>query len=676
MAVASTASAEAFRYFTKDQIAVMSCDTAVEKSVYYAYIEDEPMAYCEMPQFAGAMALCLKKIKHSSGGIKYFINTCGMTMDEFEDVWLNATKYETNATADPTFNETEIYSKPVLLTEEYIQQAWNTVLGRYYNYNYSAWFSVTICAYWFVVVFAAGFCNMLYFICPGFVKLFNGTVSKAFRRYVSLPATAGNAHTEAVFWKKYVGFLVPTRLELILIAVWYLLALVFNVVLYKHNEPNLYWPTSVAAEMGRKISDRSSMMCMFLIPVAWLFAGRNNFLQWFTGWSYARFMLLHRWSARLMMILCGIHTVSISISGIGMGKFMKRNSQAYVQWGYAAYVAGCIMCFQSLMYFRKNAYEIFVAIHFVLALVFSIGGWLHTTEKQYAEFFYASSAIWCFERLLRLVRIGAYGVRTAKVQLIADETLRVLVPRPSWWKPFPGCHTFIYFLRPTCWWQSHPFTIVDSIDGENTITLYLKVKGGATHGLYKYLSKQPDNTANIKVLVEGPYGNRIPVDKYDSAVFIAGGNGIPGLYYEAMDLAAKTQQRIRFYWVIRNYSSLEWFLPELKKLSGTAIEPIVYVTRPETDNVSDEKALDSEKKDETSDLEKSSVLSDLTHVEFRHGRPSVTQIIKEEAEEGNGSVAFVTCAHSNMTDEARQAVVDTLDDSKHRLELFEQLQVW
>lgn len=74
------------------------------------------------------------------------------------------------------------------------------------------------------------------------------------------------------------------------------------------------------------------------------------------------------------------------------------------------------------------------------------------------------------------MQIVLFGIKTAKVQLIANETLRVSVSRPSWWKPFPGCHAFIYFMRPSCFWQSHPFTIVDSALEANTITFTSKLK--------------------------------------------------------------------------------------------------------------------------------------------------------------------------------------------------------
>lgn len=195
----------------------------------------------------------------------------------------------------------------------------------------------------------------------------------------------------------------------------------------------------------------------------------------------------------------------------------------------------------------------------------------------------ATVSVWVFDHVVRLARLASFGLRTAQVQLIANETVKVTVSRPAWWIPFPGCHAFIHFMRPTCFWQSHPFTIVDSVVETRTITFYLKVKGGMTHGLYQYLAKQPSQTASIKVSVEGPYGNPVAINRFESSVFIAGGNGIPGLYYEATSIAKRfgEARSIKFYWVIRHYRTLEWFYQELQKLKDLpSITPIVYVTQP------------------------------------------------------------------------------------------------
>jgi predicted ferric reductase len=284
--------------------------------------------------------------------------------------------------------------------------------------------------------------------------------------------------------------------------------------------------------------------------------------------------------------------------------------------------------------------------------------------------------------------------------LIANETLKVTVARPRYWKPFPGCHAFIHFIRPTCFWQSHPFTIVDQVEDDktHTITFYLKVKGGVTHGLYKYLSRQPENKATIKVTIEGPYGNRLPLDRYDTAVFLSGGNGIPGLYYQARDIVKNNSNktRVKFYWVIRHYRSIEWFYEELLKFENSNVEPVVYVTQPDVGlttpiapQISSSSEFDEQEeklnesnntKAELHETESEAYIANLkkklSFVDFREGRPNMNQVVAEEIAESNGSIAFTTCAHGTMVDDARKAVVDNLDSTPNRVELFEQIQGW
>lgn len=59
----------------------------------------------------------------------------------------------------------------------------------------------------------------------------------------------------------------------------------------------------------------------------------------------------------------------------------------------------------------------------------------------------------------------------------------------------------------------------------------------------------PNRTSSIKVAVEGPYGEHSPGHRCRNLVYVAGGNGIPGLYSECVDLDKKLQ-RIRL---------LNWF---------------------------------------------------------------------------------------------------------------------
>lgn len=698
---ANVLASETVYMYNKGIIAVEVCESLSTKTALY-FKKTDPIGYCNVKnqQALGTIAHCLKQMP-TKLGVDEFIKSCAefdLTKQDFEDAYANATKHLTNATADPNYNATELYYKPAMIPKNKIESGWRSGVGRYYNYNRATIFGSILISYWFLVMIIAGICNYTYFLFPGFVKSMKGSISNNFRKYISLPALGRKSHAEHKTFLRIFQWLVPTRLETILVFGWFILALAFNVCDYTHDSPNLFWPTSKSSEIGRKIADRTGIMSLFLIPALILFAGRNNFMQWVSGWPYSRFIVIHKWISRTTFLLIMIHAVGMTYNakGIGKGKYETRNAEEYVRWGYVALVAASIMCFHSLLAIRRTNYELFVLAHIILACIFIIGGWRHVEEEGYQEFFYAAVAVWVFDRVCRIARLVAFGVQSANVELRANETLKVEVPRPKSWKPFPGCYAFIHLLRPTCFWQSHPFTIVDSVVETNTITFYLKVKGGVTHGLYQYLAKQPNHKAQIKVLVEGPYGQRSTIDRYDTAAFLVSGSGIPGLYYEAMNLANRSvdRQRIRFYWVIRHYKSVDWFYEELLKFKGTIVEPIIYVTQPmaglaapigsTSDSVKsidddEEKKLDDNEKsddDEKPDDYVDDLKRKLSFVEFRDGRPPINELVLQEITESTGAIGFVSCAHGSMVDDVRKAVADNLSASSNRVELFEQIQSW
>lgn len=689
--------------YHKADLSVTACKTLFKKVLYFE--ETDAKAFCNVDNqpALGSMAHCLKLSPHPKA-IETFLKDCssfGLTEKDFNQAYDNATDYlVSNFTADPDFNATQIYTKPIGLKKAKVDAGYRSAVDRFYNYNWSTWFGTALIGYWFFIVLVAGFCNLLYFIAPAFVKSLNYGFINFFRKYISLPATGRSKHLEHKSFLRIFQWIAPTRLETILICGWLIMALVFQIVHINFIQPDLFW-IDRGTGVGRKLADRTGVISLFLMPELILFAGRNNFLQWISGWSYSRFSLLHRWISRACTILVIIHAVGMTYNGKGLGKYETRNAKPYVQWGFVATICACIMCFQSLLVFRKKNYELFLLIHIIMAIFFVVGVWHHagSADQGYIQWSYASVAIWAFDRFVRILRLISFGVKKANVTLIADETLKVIVPKPSHWKSFPGCHAFIHFLKPTCFWQSHPFTIVNSHLEDNTIIFYLKVKGGMTHGLYQYLSNQPDNKAMINVMIEGPYGNRLPTRKFDTNILLAGGNGIPGLYSEISDLS-KTNSHTKLYWIIRHYKSIEWFYDELKALENLNVETIIYVTQPhvgldgpiggfatgpigggevdadDIDEVKNEKSDASASEDD--DLSNDHILQlkqNLNHIEFREGRPLVDDLVKSEISQANSSIAFVTCAHANLVDSTRKSIANNLSTEK-RVELFESNQAW
>lgn len=718
-------------YYLAAETANYACLGAITETATVCDVVDYSMlmaCVCGEDSGFGSMADCLVRgYDNLSVVIAGFIDQCktlgNITMLE-EDFYANYTRTQKllrNVSDIADFNVSKKVDFPVLLDYTELVPAYKSGYLLYLRgYNFGIQYGIGLLGYWAGVLLTAAVVNWTIRLFPAITGLFTGRVSSLYRRYITLCATIHRkkAHHQPL---GFFDLLVPSRMESLVVTGFLVLTVALSLVRIEPAKPySAIFPVH-SQEITRYVADRTGILVSFVVPLLVLFAGRNNFLQWLTRWNFATFITYHRWVSRIAIILVFIHSVCFTIGDIAAKEYHLRMVEPYMIWGTMACVAGGLIFLQGMMYFRRRSYEIFLLIHIVLALLFIVGAWHHTDVLGYSVFYWATVGVWAFDRAVRFCRLAVFGAPKASVSLMADETLRVVVPKPKHWKSIPGGHAFLHFVMPLCFWQSHPFTFTDSVE-KDSIVLYVKVKGGVTHGVYKRLYNSPGKTAQIRVCVEGPYGEPSSAIAYKNAVFLAGGNGIPGIYSECVDLAKRQNDRqsLKLVWVVREWKSLSWFFSELKRLEELKIDTTIYVTRPELasglehfggllgteelevesneeKNQSEEKSKNSDIKDEVRELdteekfkemdsssgEKTSpsaivatIKTTLKHITFIEGRPSIEQYVGQEIDETNGSVAFVTCGHPLMVDDVRYAVIDNLDKTKYRVEFFEQLQVW
>lgn len=682
----------------KAQIANKGCEQLFKQQTTWS-TKRSNKAFCSKknPAAMGSMVHCLKASPQKKA-IPGFIEMCKdqnnitLTLEDIDKAYDNATDYlvyNPKKTIEG-WNKSEAATVPIGFSQKQYKLAYTSAVGRYYNTNYAFWFGIAMLSYWFGVLFIAGICNLFYFLFPNQIKKMNLAAIDVFRKYITMPACFREQHVyERPFIFKWMTWLVPTRLEALLVLGYLAITIAGNSAYMQHVEDSVIEPNKVK-DLAKLCADRSGITVMWIIPQLVLFAGRNNFMQWISGWSYARQIYIHKWCSRVATILVLVHTVAYTIVGGGFHgkKYLQWYTRDWMIWGTVALAAMMILCFHSIYFLRQRCYEWFLITHILLAVFAIIGGWIHCEDQGYGEWYYAAAAIWVFDRLVRIIRLVAFGTRKAEVQLMANETLRVTCTRPKWWKAEPGAHAFIHFLRPTCFFQSHPFTLVEDAtteDGEGTLTMYMKVKGGVTLMLYKSLDQSPGRRATIPVAIEGPYGSRIPLDRFNTTVFLTGGHGIPGLYSQARALAEQgTGTHVKFYWIIRHYQLVEWFYPELQKFNALNVDTVIYVTQPEDEitpitsglelsgSMTDEKKLDTEYCVDNIGALKSR----LQRIEFREGRPLVEELVSTEIAEASGSIAFTTCGAGPMVDATRKSIADNLMTAGKRVDLFEQAQIW
>lgn len=169
-----------------------------------------------------------------------------------------------------------------------------------------------------------------------------------------------------------IGGLIPTRFESLVIFGYFALVVIGEGVNYETSMHNVYWPHK-SEQLTRYVGDRSAIISMFIIIPTYLFAGRNNFLLWLTGWRQSTFITFHRWLARMAVASSLVHTCTMLLNDYWLHTVHRRKYTQYWRWGSVAIICGVIMVVQSLPFLRRNWYEVFLYDHIVLALFFLIG---------------------------------------------------------------------------------------------------------------------------------------------------------------------------------------------------------------------------------------------------------------------------------------------------------------
>lgn len=673
-----------------------TCNLQISLSVSYCATPYNATCLCANKNALATYAGCLAfDNRNTTTAVNYMMNYC----EENGNVTVEKDWYEksyqyflSNAKTEkeiPNFNKTIPIDVPFKLDEaemKLYERAYKQFLG---NYDDSLYYGAGILGYWLLIMCIGAIVNWGKVMFPGLTKKLTSKPINLWRQYVSMPATFRKKKAEELRIFKFFDSLIPSRFESIVIFLFYIVVLMIHAMNMHYVDGDPVFENNKYNSQARNVADRTGITGTIMMPLVFLFSSRNNFLQWLTGWNYSTFVTYHRHIARVMFILIALHSILFTVL---LRDDMSEFSETYMIWGVLATVSGGIILFQAMLFFRRRWYEIFLFIHILFAALYVAGTWIHVDELGYVWFVYPAVAVWCADRVVRIARLVIFGFPKARVSLLADDTIKVEIPKPSYWKTIPGGHAFIHFLKPTYFWQSHPFTFVES-PADTHIILYCKVKGGITHSLYQLLVRSPGQAITMRVGVEGPYGEPTPARYADTAVFIAGGNGIPGIYSEVMDMARRmpneTKNAMKLYWIIRDYKSLEWFNDELTLLGNTNIETTIYVTKPDLSNLltgdgSDDTSSKKESDSQDMNLESKESLqgvdlvkSRFSHITFKKGRPSIEDIVDLEIKESNGSVAFVACGHPAMVDETRYFCSRNVDNpQKKRVDFYEQVQVW
>ncbi|CAI4036654.1 hypothetical protein SMKI_15G5050 [Saccharomyces mikatae IFO 1815] len=648
----------------------------------------QSMLYC-IYETLGEKGYSNKTFENTFNTVKsrcaYYTKTLqNMTKAEFYDSLNNGTKYMV-----PYVKGTSNLTYPVEMdahTRKAYYRAWH---GFYANLDIGNTYGGIICAYFVVTMLFAGILHYMNYT-PFKVVLFKQRFVRYLRGYFTLPTLAGKHASDFSYLKVFTGYL-PTRFEGVIIIGYLVLHTVFLAYGYEYDPYNIIFK-SHKVQVSRFVGDRSGVLSFAHFPLIVLFAGRNNFLEYISGLKYTSFIMFHKWLGRIMFLDAMIHGAAYTNYTVANNTWKRSKEATYWQFGVAALCLAGVMLFFSFAIFRKHFYEAFLFLHIVFGALFFYTCWEHVVELSGIEWIYAAIAIWVTDRLVRIVRMSYFGFPKATLQLIGDDLIRLTVKKPArLWKAQPGQYVFVSFLHPFYFWQSHPFTVLDSVSKEGELVIILKEKKGVTKLVKRYISRN-GGSASMRLAIEGPYGSSSPVHHYDNVLLLTGGTGLPGPIAHAIKLgktsAAAGKQSVKLVIAVRGFDVLEAYKPEIMCLKDLNVQVHIYNTMripPVTSNDSmtisqkdenvDEKVDEKDAFKETS-LDKSSNPFDFESIVFHDGRPDVKELLHESSEL-NGSLAVVCCGPPVFVDQVRDQTAKTiLAKSSKAIEYFEEYQNW
>lgn len=536
----------------------------------------------------------------------------------------------------------------------------------------STYFGIAAVSYWIFVCLVGALFNWTMIIFPKPTLLSNSRFVTFCKKNVILPALVCKKRSRQQNFGLF-SFLIPSRLETIVCSIYMFLLIGFcaSVVSDHHNNPVF---NSDENTLLKYIADRCGTVCIFTIPLLLLFGGRNNFLIWFTRWKFSTFITFHRWIGRTVVLLALVHGCCYSSVFTLAKDYSEAIAETFITWGLVALTCGCLICFEGLLFIRRRWYETFLVIHILLAMFFVIAAWFHVSVNGYQNVLYACFAVWGTDRLVRVVRVLVFGFPQSEVRLI-EEKLEVRIPKPAHWNPVPGGCAWLYFGDKFWFWQSHPFCYIWD---EDTVTFYCKVQSGITLKLRNRLEQSVDSVLPIRVAVEGPYGHAHPIRHHSDVVFVAGGNGFPGIFseFKSMLHALGSKQRVKFNWIVKDSNSFELMSKHFKELSNSFAEINVFFTRSQT-NMKDPSDIDENEKCESASSDSFiEFLRNHPEINFQTGRPDLEHLVQTEITEAGNSVAFVCCGPAVMVDDMRSLIVKEIDHTAKRVDFFDTLEVW
>jgi predicted ferric reductase len=202
-------------------------------------------------------------------------------------------------------------------------------------------------------------------------------------------------------------------------------------------------------------------------------------------------------------------------------------------WDLQASIAFLLLILVAMPWIRWLSYELSIQAHLLLGIFMAVMVWMHMDRQSgfnavclmvAAILLALNSAMHALKFALRNLVAGQPLALAEVVKHKGAVELTIRPARP--WKVRPGQYIYIRApgVRPLSFAESHPFALMwweDGPDGKAvTISVLAKIESGFTRALSTIPHKQ------LRVLIDGPYGQCKDINDYDYVIMIATGIGI------------------------------------------------------------------------------------------------------------------------------------------------------
>ena len=336
---------------------------------------------------------------------------------------------------------------------------------------------------------------------------------------------------------------------------------------------------------------RAGMLAVAMMPWIVALSMKANFITLLTGIGHERLNVLHRWGAYICLFLSLIHTIPFYVTPIWDqgGLIVFKNyfkGQTYIYGtGIAALVPLLILCVHSLPIFRRKMYELFVALHVPISIIYL--GMLFWHCHNYLtswNYLAATAGIWFLSYCTRLFYLNWTNPRRtswligeeAAVTILPENAVKVTIPTQVRWRP----GQYVYLRMPgISVFENHPFTVASLCsedfpseygDQYRDMTLVFRPFGGFTRKVLDAArDKGPYKT--YRAFIDGPYGGmQRDLASFDTVVLFAGGSGITAIVSQLLDLIKKMRdgkavtKKVEVVWALKRPETMEWFKEELR----------------------------------------------------------------------------------------------------------------